>query len=241
MAITSAPSDYAGLFHALRATGAAKSVPRGLPPLASPPGTAPNPWLLWFIVGILLGVLLFPREPWIERLGHALSLGMGSVVLGGAWRTLRWLLRRRYDAASWKAVGLWPQCAFGPSVPLAPVCLWPRPRLAALCPAERGAPPPAVRPRVARGRTRAWGAGHAPGARPPHSRGERPRRWPGAPAPHAPPSARHHGRPAAAAPVWPLAGAVHGELDRPRPWGGPGRRVPGRAGAPGRSAEYRHL
>src|SRR5712691_11449486 len=113
MAITSAPSDYAGLFHALRATGVAKPVPRGRPPLASPPGTAPNPWLFWFLGGMLLGALLFPREPWIERLGYALGLGMGSVVLGGAWRTLRWLLRRRYDAASWKAVGLWPQCAFG--------------------------------------------------------------------------------------------------------------------------------
>src|SRR5713101_3727773 len=117
MVITAAPDDYAGLFHALRATSTARPVPRGRPPLASPPGMAPNPWLLWFLGGMLLGVLLwallFPREPWIERLGHALGLGMWSVVLGGAWRTLRWLLCRRYDAASWKAVGLWPQCAFG--------------------------------------------------------------------------------------------------------------------------------
>ncbi len=58
-------------------------------------------------------MLLSLREPWIERFGHALSLGMWSTVLGGAFRTLCWLLRRRYDAASWKAVGLWPQCAFG--------------------------------------------------------------------------------------------------------------------------------
>jgi len=104
MAITSNPYDYAGLFHALRATGAAKPVPRGLPPLLSPPGTALNPWLLWFLGGIVLAVLLFPREPWIERLGHALSLGMWSTVLGGVFRTLCWLLRRRYDTASWKAV-----------------------------------------------------------------------------------------------------------------------------------------
>jgi type IV secretory pathway TraG/TraD family ATPase VirD4 len=113
MAITAAPFDYAGLFHALRATGAAKPVPRGLPPLLSPPGTAPNPWLLWFLGGILLGVLLFHREPWGDRLVHALSIGMWGTVLGGAFRTLRWLLRRRYDTASWEAVGLLPQCAFG--------------------------------------------------------------------------------------------------------------------------------
>ena len=113
MAITAAPSDYAGLFHALRATGAAKPVPRGLPPLLAPPGTAPNPWLFWCLGGGLLGVLLSLREPWIERLGHALSLGMWSVVLGGAWRTLRWLLRRRSHAASLEAVGLGSQLVFG--------------------------------------------------------------------------------------------------------------------------------
>ena len=82
MAITAAPDDYAGLFHALRATGTARPVPRGRPPLASPPGTAPNPWLLWFLGGGLLGVLLSLREPWIERLGHALSLGLLGTVLG---------------------------------------------------------------------------------------------------------------------------------------------------------------
>jgi type IV secretory pathway TraG/TraD family ATPase VirD4 len=38
---------------------------------------------------------------------------MWSTVLGGAWRTLRWLLRRRYDAASWEQIGLLSQCAFG--------------------------------------------------------------------------------------------------------------------------------
>ena len=156
MAITSAPSDYAGLFHALRATGTARPVPRGLPPLFAPPGTAPNPWLFWCLGGGLLGVLLSLREPWIERLGHALSLGMWGVVLGGAWRTLRWLLRRRSHAASCGGRGA-----------RVPVRLWPGPRRAALCPAERGAPAPAVLPLVARGRTRARGAGHAPGARPP--------------------------------------------------------------------------
>jgi len=73
-------------------------------------------------------VLLSLREPWIGRFGHALSLGMWSVVLGGAWRTRRWLLRWRYDAASWQAVGLWPQCACGlvlvwlPCLVLSEVC-----------------------------------------------------------------------------------------------------------------------
>jgi hypothetical protein len=113
MAITAAPSDYAALFHALRATGTARPVPRGLPPLLAPPGTAPTPWLLWFLGGTLLGVFLFYRDPWGERLVHAVSIGMWSTVLGGAWRTLRWLLRRRYDAASWEQIGLLPQCAFG--------------------------------------------------------------------------------------------------------------------------------
>ena len=109
MAITAAPNDYAGLFHALRAMGTARPVPRGRPLLVSPPGTAPNPWLLSFLGGMLLGALLFPREPWIERLGHALGLGMGSVVLGGAWRTLR----RRSHAPSLADVGLGSQFAFG--------------------------------------------------------------------------------------------------------------------------------
>ena len=113
MAITLAPDDYAGLFHALRATSTARPVPRGLPPLLAPPGTAPNPWLLWFVGGILIGVLLFYREAWGERLGHALSLGLWGVVLGGVWRTLRWLLRRRSHAASVADVGLGSQFAFG--------------------------------------------------------------------------------------------------------------------------------
>ena len=62
MAITSAPSDYAALFHALRATGTARPVPRSLPPLFAPPGTAPNPWLFWFL-GAGSWELLFPANP----------------------------------------------------------------------------------------------------------------------------------------------------------------------------------
>src|SRR5262249_49751029 len=113
MAIISAPSDYAGLFHALRATSTARPVPRGLPRLFAPPGMAPHPWLFWFLGGGLLGGLLSLRALWIERRGHALSLGTGSGVLGGAWRTLRWLLRRRSHAASVADVGLGSQFAFG--------------------------------------------------------------------------------------------------------------------------------
>jgi hypothetical protein len=78
MAISAAPDDYAGLFHALRATSMARPVPRSRPPLCAPPGTAATPWLFWY-----LGGLLALREPWIERLGHALSLGMWGAVLGG--------------------------------------------------------------------------------------------------------------------------------------------------------------
>jgi len=55
MAITASPDDYAGLFHALRATSTARPVPRGLPPLLAPPGTAATPWLFWFLGGGLLG------------------------------------------------------------------------------------------------------------------------------------------------------------------------------------------
>ncbi len=68
MAIASAPHDYAGLFHALRATGTARLVPRGIPPLAYPSANSYNPWVVWFIGGILLGVLLFHRDPWGDRL-----------------------------------------------------------------------------------------------------------------------------------------------------------------------------
>jgi hypothetical protein len=99
MAITAVPDDYAGLFHALRATSTARPVPRGLPPLFAPPGTASTPWLFWCLGG-LLGGLLSLREPWIER-------------LGGAWRTLRWLLRRRSHAVSVADGGLGSQFAFG--------------------------------------------------------------------------------------------------------------------------------
>jgi hypothetical protein len=92
-------------------------------------------------------VLLFHREPWGDRLVHALSLGMWGTVLGGAWRTLHWLLRRRYDATSWDQLGLLPQCAFGlvlvglPCVVISEVChlpipsrwwLWGAPLLGAL-------------------------------------------------------------------------------------------------------------
>ncbi len=230
MAITSAPYNYAGLFHALRATGTARPVPRGLPPLFAPPGTASTPWLFWFLGGgAPRGAPLPPRtldralrpRPESRDVEHRARWRVPDLVLAPAPA-----LRR---------------CELEGGGPVATVCLWPRPRLAALSRAQRGTRSPHPLAVVALGGAAARGAGHTPGVGPAHGSGGRPCPEPGLIGPPPPLRARHHSRPAAAPAVWPLAGAVHGDLNRPRPWGGPDRRVPGRAGAPGRGAEYRHL
>ena len=63
MTVTSAPNDYASLFHALRATNTTKAVSRVFPLLFTPPGTVATPWLCWCLGGTPLPPRTLDRAP----------------------------------------------------------------------------------------------------------------------------------------------------------------------------------